>query len=123
MSKYWHSYEFRHMLRGIASRYPKTYQKVGRQLEENGIYVYREVLGKTEWALKREFFAIISVMPADVIPYAEMGDTRQWKEFDWYKTYKYIFKEEEPDVPRELLTEDQKFEIDSKYAINGDECH
>ena len=118
MLKYWHSHEFRHMLRGVASRYPKTYQKVGRHLEEIGIYKNRESIGNEGEELKREFFAIVSAMPCHIIPNADMGNDKQWKDIDWYETYKYIFE----DVPRELLTEEEKFELDSKYAINGDEC-
>tara|TARA_R100001082_G_C4270294_1_gene119453 strand:- start:99 stop:401 length:303 start_codon:yes stop_codon:yes gene_type:complete len=86
---YWHSYEFR-FLRYTAGHYPKTYQRVGKQLEELGIFKDRELDNKEQ--LKREFFAIIAAMPPHVVPFAPYGNNKKWREIDWYKTYQALFE-------------------------------
>lgn len=71
---YWHNYEFRHELRGIAAHYPKTYQKVGKILKEKGL------LGNDVF---EEWKGILQYMPKHVIPYRGMGNEKKWGEHDW----------------------------------------
>ena len=117
INSYWHSYTFRHLLRGIAARYPKTYKKVGTQLHINGVFKHRVLRpddDPTREELLREFLAFVAAMPPHIIPYSDFGDNRQWHEINWLKEYKSYLK----DIP---VNDDERFELNSKYAINGDE--
>ena len=88
---YWHSTEFKHILRGVASRYPKTYQRIGRQLEANGIFKYRGLNRQpTKEELQKEFFAFVAAMPPHIIPFYSFGNDKKWQEIDWFKTYQLI---------------------------------
>ncbi len=100
---YWHSYEFR-FLREIQARYPKTYQKVGRQLEANGIFDHRKSKPNnppTKEELQAEFFAILAAMPPHIIPFEKMGNPTQWKDINWLKTYQCLFESNFTSCPLE----------------------
>lgn len=81
---YWHNHEFRHELRSVAARFPKTYQKVGKILKEKGILEYqKDWKNQTKQDVLREWLGIIQYMPKHVIPYGGMGDDKKWGEYDW----------------------------------------
>jgi len=81
---YWHNHEFRFELRQIQARYPKTYQKVGKILQEQGVLEYnKDWKNQTKQDVLREWLSILQYMPKHVIPYGPMGDDRKWGEIDW----------------------------------------
>ena len=81
---YWHNYEFRHELRSVQARFPKTYQKVGKILKEKGILEYnKDWKNQPKQDVLKEWLGIIQYMPKHVIPYGGMGDDKKWGEYDW----------------------------------------
>jgi len=83
---YWHNYEFRHELRSVAARFPKTYAKVGKILQEKGYLDYqKDFKNQTKTDIFREWLGILQYMPKHVIPYEGMGNNKKWGEYDWTK--------------------------------------
>ena len=90
---YWHDYTLRHPMREIASRYPKTYKKVGDQLREMGLTGDGKRPISKELLLK-QWIATLAAMPPHVQPYRDMlgGNTRTWGEQDWTPIFDEIFR-------------------------------
>jgi hypothetical protein len=81
---YWHDSALKFPLQEVASRYPKTYQRVGDELRKKGLTSE----GKHDWSESRkiafeQWIAILAAMPPHVVPYESYGDSRTWAQHDW----------------------------------------
>ena len=108
---YWHNRELRYPMREIASRYPKTYKKVGDQLREMGLVREFRAGRKGEDSKKiilKQWIATLAAMPPHVQPYRDMGDgekyTKTWGEQDWTSVFDGIYEaiKKEEDLNRRV---------------------
>ena len=103
---YWHYWELRHPMREIASRYPKTYKKVGDQLREMGLVPEWKKGEPYKKLLLKQWIATLAAMPPHVQPYRDMlgGNTKTWGEQDWTSIFDEIFEgiKEEEDSKRRV---------------------
>jgi len=106
---YWHYWELRHPMREIASRYPKTYKKVGDQLREMGLVPEWKKGEDYKKLLLKQWIATLAAMPPHVQPYRDIhrafgGNTKTWGEQDWTPIFDEIFEgiKEEEDSKRRV---------------------
>jgi len=82
--RYWHPYELKWVMRPIAHRYPKTYEKIGNVLLKKGFDVSNPATEIPPAQTYRMWLAIMAAMPPHVIP-NDRGEPDQtpWAEIDW----------------------------------------
>ena len=82
--KYWHPYELKSVMRKVAHRYPKTYEKVGNLMLKQGFDVSEASAQFEPFEVYLMWIAIMAAMPPHVIP-ADRGELDQtpWCEIDW----------------------------------------
>jgi hypothetical protein len=87
---YWHDHELRLPLREVASRYPKTYQKVGAELRKKGLTSEGKSWEESRQILYAQWIATLAAMPPHVVPYQNFGDSKTWAEQDWISEMKHL---------------------------------
>tara|TARA_R100000655_G_scaffold55307_1_gene93353 strand:- start:14 stop:289 length:276 start_codon:yes stop_codon:yes gene_type:complete len=87
---YWHDYELRLPLREVATRYPKTYQKVGNQLRDMGLTSEGLSREDSKQIVLKQWIATLAAMPPHVQPYKKMGCTKTWAQQDWTSVFEAL---------------------------------
>ena len=82
--KYWHPYELKSVMREVAHRYPKTYEKLGNLLLQQGFDVSDSAKWHEASEVYRIWLVIMAAMPPHVIP-NDRGEPDQtpWGEINW----------------------------------------
>ena len=82
--KYWHPYELKSVMREVAHRYPKTYEKIGNLLLKQGFDVSGSAQKHSAADVYRIWLVIMAAMPPHVIP-NNRGEPDQtpWAEINW----------------------------------------
>ena len=85
---YWHSYEFRHLMRDYKASNPKAYYKLGYILEKYSL------LHTQGASLEDEFMGIISYSSKNLMPYKNQGRKEKLGDMNLVELYKSYTSEE-----------------------------
>jgi hypothetical protein len=79
---YWHTYEFRHLMRDYKASNPKAYYKLGYILEKYNLLTYQGA------SLEDEFIGIISYSSKNLMPYKNQGSKEKLGDMNLIELFK-----------------------------------